>query len=37
MNRFAHVVLGVFRYFPERPYPSDHPWRSHHDRTRPRG
>jgi hypothetical protein len=37
VNRFAAALREVVRLFPKRPYPSDHPWREHHDPTRPRG
>jgi hypothetical protein len=28
---------SIARQLPERPYPSDHPWRVRHDAGRPRG
>ncbi|MET0275802.1 MAG: hypothetical protein ABW073_03155 [Acidimicrobiia bacterium] len=28
---------SLTRHLPEHPYPSDHPWKVHHDPERPRG
>ena len=41
MVQTTHRVSGWLRrwlrHLPEQPYPSDHPWREHHDPQRPRG
>jgi hypothetical protein len=37
MTRLSKVARGVFRYFPENPYPSSHPWNHRHYAARPRG
>jgi hypothetical protein len=34
MRRWGQSLI---RHLPEHPYPSDHPWRDHHDPARPRG
>jgi hypothetical protein len=37
MNRVNRLGRALVRHLPEKPYPSEHPWAQHHDRTRPRG
>jgi hypothetical protein len=34
LNRWGWALV---RHLPETPYPSEHPWKQHHDPTRPRG
>jgi hypothetical protein len=34
LNRWSRALV---RQLPEKPYPSDHPWRHRHDPSRPRG
>jgi hypothetical protein len=34
LHRWGRALV---RHLPDNPYPSDHPWRDHHDPTRPRG
>ena len=34
LQRWSRALV---RHLPEKPYPSDHPWRDHHDPARPRG
>lgn len=34
LHRWSRALV---RHLPEKAYPSDHPWRDHHDPTRPRG
>ena len=31
LHRWSRALV---RHLPEKPYPSDHPWRDHHDPTR---
>ena len=33
----SRLSRALVRQLPDKPYPSDHPWRDHHDPTRPRG
>jgi hypothetical protein len=37
MNRLNRLGRALVRHLPEEPYPREHPWEQHHDRTRPRG
>jgi hypothetical protein len=37
MAGLNHWTRALVRHLPEHAYPSDHPWRDHHDPTRPRG
>ena len=32
LHRWSRALV---RHLPEKPYPSDHPWRDHHDPSRP--
>jgi hypothetical protein len=34
LRHWGHLLT---RHLPDTPYPSDHPWRAHHDPARPRG
>jgi len=37
LRDLANLGRAFTRHLPERPYPSDHPWVTHHDPDRPRG
>ena len=37
MSGLQRWSRALVRHLPEKPYPSDHPWRDHHDPARPRG
>ena len=34
LHRWSRALV---RHLPDKPYPSDHPWRDHHDPSRPQG
>ena len=31
VRRLQHLGRSLVRHLPEQPYPSDHPWSTHHD------
>ena len=37
IHRLNRLGRALVRHLPEKPYPSEHPWEQHHDRSRPRG
>jgi hypothetical protein len=37
MRGLSRWSRALVRQLPDKPYPSDHPWRDRHDPARPRG